>query len=190
MSRLDSREFRWFLLRITSQREPAVQKIMDLEGFATFMPTRREFRFTNHIARMKKRKTEKTYALMPGYLFLGMSAGTPGWERVFCFTGTLNYRRERIISRVIFMDGKPYEFPDNPIYDLMKRFNQGRFNCPEREKYMQTHREFKEGDDVMTEDGLFEGRVKEIDGNIATMLINIFGGNREIRVALDKLVAK
>ena len=190
MSRLDSREFEWYVLRIAPQGELAVQQVMDGEGFATFVPTRREFRFANHIARMKKRKTERTYMLMPGYLFLGMSSGTPGFERVFCFTGTLNYRRERIISSVIFLDGKPYEIPEDPMFDLMKRFNQGRFNCPEREKYMQTHREFKEGDEVLTEDGLFEGRVKEIDGNIAVMLINIFGGNREIRVALDKLVAK
>lgn len=190
MSRLDSRDYTWYVLCVTPQRELAIQKIMDREGFATFVPTRREFRFANHIARMKKRKTEKIYPLMPRYCFLGMSGRTPGWDRVFCFTGTLNYRRQRIITSVIGVDGVPYQVPHNPIHDLMDRFNQGRFNCPEREKYMQTHREFKVGDEVLTEDGLFEGRVKEIDENIATMLINIFGGHREIKVALDKLVAK
>ena len=30
----------------------------------------------------------------------------------------------------------------------------------------------------------------EINGNIATLLIDIFKGHREIRVELDKLVAK
>ena len=190
MSRLDSREYDWFVLCVAPQRELAVEKILGGEGFATFVPTRREFRFANHIARMKKCKTEKTYPLMPRYIFVGMSDRTPGWERIFCFTGALNYRRERIISSVIFMNGKPYQIPHDPIHDLMDRFNHGHFNCPEREKYMQTYREFKVGDEVLTEDGLFEGRVKEIDGNIATMLVNIFGGNREIMVALDKLVAK
>ncbi len=190
MSRLDSRAYTWFVLCVAPQLELTVEKILGKEGYATFVPTRREYRFANHIARMKKRKTERIYPLMPRYIFVGMSDRTPGWERIFCFTGTLNYRRERIITSVLFNDGKPFEVPHNPIHDLMKRFSQGRFNCPEREKYMVTHREFKVGDEVLTEDGLFEGRVKDIDGDIATMLINIFGGNREIRVALDKLVAK
>ncbi len=190
MSRPDSREYSWYVLCVPPQKELAVEAIMGREGFATFVPTRREFRFANGIARMKKRKTEKTYPLFPRYLFLGMSGQTAGWDRVFCFTGTLNYRRRRVITGVIGIDGVPYQVPHDPIYKLMERFNKGHFNCPEREQYMQTHREFKEGDEVLTEDGLFEGKVMEINKNIATLLIDIFGGHREIRVELDKLVAK
>ena len=75
MSRLDSREYDWFVLCVAPQRELAVEKILGGEGFATFVPTRREFRFANHIARMKKRKTEKTYPLFPRYILLGCQIG-------------------------------------------------------------------------------------------------------------------
>ena len=49
--------------------------------------------------------------------------------------------------------------------------------------------EFSIGEEVVTDDGLFTGKVTEIDGRIAVVFVDIFGSSREISVALAKLIA-
>ncbi len=181
MSRLDLREYRWFVLCTPPQREFLAELLLSREGFATFIPTRREWRFNNHVARMKRIKTERTYPLMPRYLFVGMSDHTPGWRGIFRFG---------VVTSVIGVDNVPEVVRYQPLHDLMQRHNAGRFRAPLAHQYMQTHREFKVGDRVLTDDGLFEGKVKEIKGNMAKVFIEIFGRTTQFEVPLDKLVAE
>ncbi len=192
MSRLDSRAYRWYALCVPPQREFAVERILGQAGFAVFVPTRTEWRFANRSARKKKSKREITYPLMPRYVFVGMNEGTPGWADIWRF---------RIVTSVIWDAGKPYEVPhdtrkgsnghpDRPgLRDLMWQHNAGQFRAPGEQQYMQTRREFEVGDSVLTDDGLFEGRVAEIEGKMARVFVDIFGGSREIKISLDKLVA-
>jgi len=59
--RLDHAAYTWFALTTPPQKELVVERLLTQTGFATFVPTRKEWRFANRIARAKRRKTEKTY---------------------------------------------------------------------------------------------------------------------------------
>ncbi len=201
--RLDSRNYTWFAVVTPPQKEFVAEKVLANEGFATFLPTRKEWRFRNKIARMKRQKHEVTYPLMPRYVFIGMSEGTPGWERVmpyairrFIADGDGQAReiearltRRPLVQYIVGVDGEPFEIPADPLWRLMVEYNRGRFNAPGYHQFMQTHREFTVGDTVVTEDGLFEGVVRQIEGHMAKVFIQFFGDDREVEVALEKLVA-
>jgi len=218
MSRLDSRAYRWFVLCVPPQRELAVQKVMAREGFATFVPVAKEWKFTNAAARARMKKSEVKLPLMPRYVFLGMSDQTPGWGRVFCFTqffaprkeddgqvwlerlGTPTYRPRRIITGVIGFNGRPYEVPHDTVKGqdgkpdrvgiraFMLRHNAGKFNAPSHHKYMQTHREFEVGDMVETDDEAFTGQVIEIEDHKAVFEMMMFGRKVKTRISLENLV--
>lgn len=195
MSRLDSREYHWFVLCVPPQREKAVKIILTDVGFATFVPMKFEPKFANRAARARMKKTQVELPIMPGYCFLGMNSNTPGWA------GALRFR---IITGILWHGGKPYEVPhdtrpghkgrdgapDVPerpgLRDLMWRHNAGAFNAPGHHSYMQTHDEFEEGDNVTSIAGL-EGRVTKITGNRAKFLVNILGGEHEVEIALVNL---
>lgn len=164
---------------VQPQKERVFQRLLDGDGFATFVPLKTEWRFTNAVTRIKVKKREVQYPLMPRYVFVGMNTRTPGWASVFRF--------DIIRPRVISLQGHPYEIPNGPLYRLMRSHNQGRFNAPDAHRYMQTHQEFEVNDRVLVEGGLFEGRVVEITGRIAKVLVGLLGG-QEINVELDKLV--
>ncbi len=190
MTRLDSREFRWYVLVTPPQKELAVEKIMSAEGYAAFVPVSRQHKYANEAARARKVKTEIALPIMPRYVFLGMSDRTPGWERVFCFTGIFNYRRERVLTGVLGVDGKPCQVRHEPLRQFMLRHSAGAFNSPSYHRYMrQTGREFEPGDMVVTDDQLFTGRVIEITDDRARVFIDIFGGGHEASIPIDKLVA-
>ena len=180
MSRLDSRDYSWFVLCVPPQREFVVEILLSRTGFAIFIPTKREFKFANMAARRRGRKTEMTLPIMPRYVFMGMNDHTPGWY------GALRFK---VITGIIGFDGQPYEMPNEPLRKLMWQHNSGEFNAPLHHRYMQTHREFEEGDDVITDDGLFEGKVVQISGNMAKVFIEMFGQYREVSITLEKLVA-
>ena len=178
MSRLDSRAFRWYGLCVPPQRELVVSGILGREGFATFVPTRREYRFRSHTARVQKRRTAIEYPLMPRYVFAGMSDSTPSWHGIFKY---------RIVTSVISQDGKPYLMPHGPLWDLMQKWSKGKFSAPESQRYMYRG-EFKAGDRVVTDVG-FEGKVMKLNSSMARIWIEIFGSYREIDVDIESLAA-
>ena len=189
MSRLDSREFKWFVLCVPPQRELAVEQIMGGEGFATFVPVTIKYDFCNGAAKARMQKTEIRLPIMPRYVFIGMNDKTGGWDRVFCYTGIFNKFKHRIATGVLGVDGRPCQVRHEPLRKFMLRHSSGAFNSPSYHKYMQTHREFEVGDLVQTEDELFTGRVIDITDNRAKVFISIFGGGHEASIPLEQLVA-
>ncbi len=189
MSRLDSRAFRWFVLCVPPQRELFAKGVLKDEGFAVFVPVAREPKFANGAARARMIKTEVSVPIMPRYVFLGMNKHTPGWFGALRFT---------MITGVIWHGGKPYQVPHDSrvgttprpgIRELMWRHNRGEFDSPDHHKYMQTHNEFEEGADVITDLG-FEGRVEKITEDKAKVLIEILGSFHEIDIDLAKLTPR
>ncbi len=189
MSRLDSSAFAWYVLVVPPQRELAVQQVMDREGFATFVPVTKKYDFANGAARARMQKTEVALPIMPRYIFIGMSDRTPGFERVFSYTGIFNKFKRRIATGVLGVDGKPCQVRHEPLRKFMLRHSSGAFNSPSYHKHMKTHREFEVGDMVITEDELFTGRVIDITGNRARVFIEIFGGTAEADISLENLVS-
>ena len=177
MNRLNSREYKWFVPCVPPQRELVAKRILTDAGFATFVPTKFEPKFANAVNRARMKKTLLELPIMPRYCFLGMNGHTPGWAGVFKF---------RIITGILWHGGKPYEVPHDPLRRFMWRHSAGEFSAPDHHRYMQTHREFEEGADVISDLGI-EGKVMKITGNMAKVLIKLLGGKHEVDIALEKL---
>lgn len=170
---------------------------------------RREFRWTNRVTKAQGRKRERYFPLLPRYLFIGMNAQTPGWERVLCFVermepgrggwkqpidGPVRLKPRRGITGIITMNGEPYRVPhdsrgkDRPgLRDLMWRFAGGDFNAPDAHRHMATHREFEVGDRVTTMVENMTGVVIEITDTKARVLVELFGGQHEVTSDLARL---
>ncbi len=190
MSRLDSSAFAWFVLCVRAQTELATEKIMGPggEGFATFLPVKREFKFANGPARARMQKTEVALPIMPRYLFLGMSGLTPGWERVFCFTSIFNRYKRRIVTGVLGVDGKPCRVRHEPLRLFMLRHSKGEFNAPGYHKKMrQTGREFGPGDTVTTEGDSITFKVLDIEDGKARGFVSMFGKMNRVQVSIENL---
>ena len=200
MSRLDSREYNWYVLCVPAQEELAVQKIMDGEGFATFVPVAIKPKFANAAALARMVKVEVALPIMPRYMFIGMSDRTPGWARVFCYTGIFNRYKRRLATGVLGVNGKPAEVrhdtikgkngePDMPgLRAFMLRHSKGEFNAPGYHKKMrQTGREFGPGDTVTTEGEGITFRVIDIEDGKAGGFVKMFGKVHKVNVSIENL---
>ena len=172
--------FRWYVLRTMTGREKIVEQWLSDDGFAIFNPTEKVFRYENGPARQRGKKRNREFPLFAGYLFIGFSPLTPTWAGVFRFSFVLN---------VIGFAGVPAPVAAKPLKKLIRKFASGDFNAPDHHQYMITGREFEVGDTVTTDDGLIEGKVREIRGSSAIIFVDILGAERQIEAHLDNLVA-
>ncbi len=189
MSRLDSREYSWYVLCVPPQTELAVETIMGGEGFATFVPVAIKPKFANGAARARMIKTEVARPIMPRYIFLGMAPGlTPGWARVFCYTGIFNPRKRRLATGVLGVDGRPVEVRHEPLRKFMLRHSKGEFNAPGYHKKMrQTGREFGPGDMVSTEGDSITFKVIDIEDGKAAGFVKMFNKVHRVNVSIEDL---
>ncbi len=188
MTRLDSREYRWYVLCVPAQTELAVEKIIGAEGFATFVPVARKPKFANGAARARMEKTEVSLPIMPRYVFLGMSDLTPGWSRVFCYTGIFNRYKRRLATGVLGVNGKPCQVRHEPLRAFMLRHSSGEFNAPGYHKKMrQTGREFGPGDTVTTEGDSITFKVIDIEEGKAGGFVKMFGKIHPVNVSIENL---
>ena len=193
-------DYRWHVLTVNPQRlaittkrlriakenntepEPLLQEMLRREGFATFLPVRQEFRKPHRFAKVRD-KVERRYPLLPGYLFIGMSASTPSWYGIFRFD---------MVGGVLGRDGIPAVISARDISNLAGRSMSGAFKAPGAHQHMQTYREFQVGDMAEFGDGPMAGtpiKVIDIDGASATIRHMFFGSEREVVVSLENLVA-
>lgn len=193
-SRLDSRSYIWFAARTAPSQETVAAALLARAGFATFLPTAVKFRWGTRVNRARRQKVAIEYPLMPGYVFFGMGAGTPGWGAVLYTSTTgrsgrpIAHRRKPVIGIISHEDGRPYAIPHRNIRDLMWRHAGGKFDAPTRERWMQTYAEFAEGDLVQTEDELWKGRVISFRDSRATILVSLLGADREVEVDVASLL--
>jgi transcription antitermination factor NusG len=173
-------EFQWFVLRVMTGRESMVGGCLKRRGFATFLPRQKVYRYANGAARLRRRKHERSYPLLPGYVFVGLSPETPTWAGVFDLTPVLC---------VIGRDGVPTVVAVRALEKLVARYGRGEFDAPAHHRHIETHREFSVGESVITGDGLIQGRVREISGTTAKIFVDILGSERLIEADLGNLVA-
>lgn len=204
-SRLDSRSYDWFAVTTRPQREIVAATILEKQGFAVFVPTETRWRWVTHKNRIRKRKFEVEYPLIPRYVFIGMNAGTPGFEGLFCFMQQLDDHspmtsphmldkprglQHRLITGIIGHQGVPVQIPhDGPqgLRNLMWLHSGGKFRAPSYHRYMETHREYQVGDRVEVDGGIFEGKVTEVTSEGAKVLVEFFGSQRLVSVGLEKI---
>ncbi len=174
-----AQNFHWFALRVPPQKEQVAQVILRRKGLATFLPVHREWRRRNKYTKVKELRT---YPLMPRYVFTGFSKRVPMWFDVFNLP---------LITGVVGIGGRPMKLDQDGMERIMGLY-QNAIDAPKEQKWMETHKEFSEGDTVQILGGSFDGLVVPvlgIDGPNAKVLISLFGGERSVNIAVDQLVA-
>lgn len=166
----------WFLVRVPSGKEIAAERILDDDGQIAFVPCERKFARAN---RTVKRRQELRFPLIPGYILVGLPRGEArpdlgidghDWGRLFRF---------KIVGQVVGHEGRPVRVPFGQIVPLLRR-----------QYDFKTASTIEEGGRAQILEGPFEGHVSEIraiKGGMATMILNLFGCDREVEVALTQL---
>jgi transcription antitermination factor NusG len=169
----------WYALLVPPQKEFIAQRILHAKGLPTFVPVERKWRRKN---KFTKTKELKTYALAPRYVFIGFRLGERLWFDLF---------NMHVISGVVGLHGVPKEIPNEAMVSLISRYANG-LVAPDVQRFMRTRREFKAGDKVEIVEGPFAGHkvnVQEIVGSKATIVLELFGTEKNVSVGLDILEA-
>jgi len=173
--------FRWYVLRIMTGREDMVENCLAHRGFATFCPFHRRWHWANGVARKRRIRHSRMVPLYAGYCFIGMSQYTPSWSEVWPLTPVLC---------VLGHDGVPMIVDHRPFKKLLERHGDGEFNAPNYQRAMSNpDHAHKVGDDVLSDGGLIPGKVEQITGRKARLLVNLFGSIRTVTTDVDSLVA-
>lgn len=165
----------WFLVRVPSGKELAAERILDDDGQIVFVPTERKFARSNNKV---KRRTELRFPQIPGYVLVGLEPPSPAaglfdgyaWDRLFRFS---------LIGHVIGHQGRPMRLPFGQLRPMLQRQYDFRPVAV-----------LEEGARAEILEGPFEGHVSEITaikGHMATMVLDLFGGAQEVKVALNLL---
>ena len=169
----------WYALTVMPRREFQAADSLAQRGFEAYVPMVRKFRGVN---RYVQRKRLRSFALMPGYVFLGVES-VPEWYLVLC---------ARYVRGVISVDAEPLKVPLFEMDGLKNREAGGEFTAWDAERYMISNREFSVGDDAEIVVGPFAGqsvKVLEIGEETAKVLLTMFGGERCVEVGLEVLEA-
>lgn len=169
----------WFALLTPPGKEFVAQKILRRYGLRTFVPVRREYRRKNKFV---KEKQLREYAIAPRYVFAGFPPGVPLWFELF---------RLHIITGVVGLSGEPTRLPAASMIKLITHTAHG-VNAPAVQKFMRTHHEFAVGQTVEVLDGPFKDRkvpVVAIRGAKAAIMLELFGVQQEVDIAMDMLQA-
>ena len=156
------------------------ERMMKRLGLEVFFPTMQLWRWRNKFA---KEKTLISYPLIAPYVFV-LTGAIEDWLRLF----TLDY------GRAVVGDGeRPQEIPASKIDWLREKHAEGQWRAPDAEKFMQTYGEYKEGDEVFPERGVYAGRrIRVGKFNLETRRAEIklvmFGAERVAEIPLSDLV--
>lgn len=173
-------ELSWYLARVHSGKEFVAERILDDAGVIVFVPTETRFRRVN---RTVKAKTEMRFAMIPGYLLIGISPA----DREQVDAQWANLFRFDLVRGVIGQNGRPLAVPYHQVRGMLVRHSRGEFNAPDVQRWMRTHKEFAVGDRAEVLEGPFEGHVAEVTairGRQAVMVLELFGSLREVEVSL------
>jgi transcription antitermination factor NusG len=175
---LDVATLDWFLVRVLAGQEITARDILRAAGFGTCLPMQRKWQRAN---RYHKRREQREYAVLPGYLFAGMSALTPGWPVLV---------EPRQVVSVVGLDGRPYRIAKVMIDAIVAQYDSLYYPCPVVER---PALDYAAGDLVQVIDGPFDRhvvKVERIGAKSATVLVKMFGRDMAVQVGLDALVKK
>ena len=117
----------WYALTVMPRREFDAAASLGRRGYVAYVPMVRLFRGVNRYVRKKRLRS---FALMPGYVFLG-SESAPEWHQVLC---------ARYVRGVISVDAEPMRVPLAEMEGLKNREAGGEFTAWDSERYMRTNR--------------------------------------------------
>jgi transcription antitermination factor NusG len=174
---LDLDQMQWFLLNVRPGSERMTRMVLRAAGFGTCLPMNR----VANVARSRHRKGGKHRFLpaLPGYLFVGMSADTPGWPQVFA---------PSTVFSAVGAQGAPYRFTKAVVDQVAARFESEHFQLTDPDAGRQT--DFRVGDHVTVLSGPLVSQVATItrmDQNAARVMFSVFGKSFETDIPLDEL---
>ena len=171
----------WFALRVISQRETMVQKILRYDGLKAFVKTEQRLR----------RKTKRDAVRKPvpfcaasGYVFVGLpvipTRGTDDhnpWRLV---------RKLHLIRSVVSLDGQPVQLDPEALGAFLGYDD---FDTPDYFKFFRTGQaEFQIGDRVRISSPAFDGfelPVKDIQRGECIFDLVMLGRQSEIRIPIE-----
>ncbi|MBO6755459.1 MAG: hypothetical protein JJ902_03980 [Roseibium sp.] len=171
----------WYALRVKSQKEFVTQDLLKERGLMTYVPVRKEWRHRNKFDRAKKHKELISFPEAVGYVFVGFTpnqlwqGAVPHWLKIFELP---------TVKGVVGINSRPARIPPVRLSAWAKVHPNG-VQRPDKEAYMRTHKEFKEGDTARICNGPFADKevpVKSIEGIKTTVILEVFGSWREIVV--------
>jgi transcription antitermination factor NusG len=184
---IEPENLRWFVLCVESTSEEALIRVMDLVGVPAAIPTVAK-------ERVRRGKVFRWRApVASGYVLIGFpgTATIPWWE----------IKRFRIVYDPLRDDqGNPVQVPWECTYNdkgtireggvktLLADFEAIRIGAA---KYVRSRPTFEANDAVRVQDGPFrgfEGKVQEIVGGAAIVLLNILGRQTPANMPLEQIV--
>jgi transcription antitermination factor NusG len=172
----------WYAFVTAPQKEYTCAHILRRKGIATFIPTETRWRSTNRYTKSRKLKEEMAFPVVPRHLFAGFPQGEmPPWYWLGSFP---------LILGVIGKKGRPHPTDRKEFAQFAPVYSNGSLRAPAAERHMRTREEFGVGDNVEVLDGPFRDhqvKVIEINGNMATVVLQLFNTERELPMALETM---
>ena len=184
---IEPENLRWFVLRVESQKEEALIRVMDLLGIPAAIPTVQK-------ERVRRGKILRWRApVASGYVLIGF----PGTARIMWHEIT----RFRIVYTPLRdHQDNPVQVPwectysdrsvmrDGGVKTLLTDFEAVRVGAA---KYLRARPAFEANDNVRVQAGPFEGhqgKVQEVVGGAAIVLLNILGRQTPANMPLEHIV--
>lgn len=170
---------RWYALRVLSQREQMVMKILRYDGLRAHIKTETRLR---RRSKKDKMRLKIEYCAAPGYVFVGLPANDDDpWRLV---------RKLHLIRSVVSKEGRPAVLN---IPKLIAFLDFDDFSVPDYFKYFKTNEEpdFGIGDTVRVVSGPFQGfqlPVQEIRPGEAIFHLVMFDKTVEVPVPVADCV--
>lgn len=167
----------WYALRVSPQREFAVEKVLktySLQGFCPFIK-KEIWRRVPGTYRKKKFEGEKILAAYPGWIF---AACQDPW------TDILRNSWARHVTGVASIEGRPVTIP---LAEIMRQPG-----ATVHASANQVQRKFQVGDRAEIQYGPFQSwmvEIKDIRGRFAEVMLPMLGEQRPIAIPLEDLEA-
>lgn len=179
-SRADDLDFEtldWFIVEVKPGKKDVARMVCRAKGFGTCLPMRRTRVGRSYYS---KPGSTRTYPVLSGYLFIGMSRDTPGWPDLM---------GPRFMIGVVGINDRPYRLDKCVIDRFLDRYESDYYR---RSTVRDTARlpDFKVGDHVRVLAGPLETHivpVKKMNQKQALIVANILGKDCEIAMRLDDL---
>lgn len=174
----------WYALLVPPQKEFVAQEILKRQGYLTFVPFEKKWRYRSRYSRDKELRD---YPMMPRYVFTAFRPVdgegrrlVPLWLRIFNL---------QIVKGVVGLNGEPKRVKGVPA--LIRQYRNG-LRRPDEEKFMRTHKEYAAGDLAVIKDPRFMDRIVTVDrleGGKAWFRIELFNEEVELSLPADRLEA-
>lgn len=183
---IEPENLRWYILRVVPQKEESVVRVFDHAGIPAAIPTIQRER----IRRGKLLKWRA--AVAPTYVLVGFPGNGPiPWWNVLRFG---------VVRSVVAAQGIPVQVPWRSVYESDGKIKRGGVEAllPDLDairigasKFMRVWKQYAANDTVRVEAGPFagfEGKVQNVSGSDASVLLEIFGRQTAVMLPIGDVV--